>query len=194
LEIEDLAFTGFFHTWSNKQVGDDFVSKKLDRVMANFEWLNVFVNTSVDFLEVGISDHSPALVSVEEYNSYGPKPFKFFNFWADNKHFLDWIKEGRGTEVVGYSMFQLYTNLKTIKLILKPKNQEVFGGLLQKALSAQQALASAQASFHASQGSKISPADATWELLLDFKLHFPNFTLEDKGHFKRGGVLRTYTR
>jgi hypothetical protein len=41
---------------------------------------------------------------------------------------------------------------------------------------------------------ELSLADATWELLSDFKLRFPTFTLEDKGHFKRGGVLRTYTR
>jgi hypothetical protein len=82
-----------YHTWSNKQSGDDFVSKKLDRVMANLEWLTVFVNTSVKFLEGGVSDHSPALVAVEEYISYGPKPFKIFNFWADHPQFLDWIKE-----------------------------------------------------------------------------------------------------
>lgn len=30
VEVEDLAFTGCFHTWTNKQAGDDFVSKKLD--------------------------------------------------------------------------------------------------------------------------------------------------------------------
>jgi len=41
---------------------------------------------------------------------------------------------------------------------------------------------------------ELSPADATWELLSDFKLRFPTFTLGDKGHFKRGGMLRTYTR
>lgn len=41
---------------------------------------------------------------------------------------------------------------------------------------------------------ELSPVDATWELLSDFKLRFPTFTLEDKVHFKRGGVLRTYTR
>jgi hypothetical protein len=93
LEVDDLAFTGLYHTWSNKQSGDDFVSKKLDRVMANLEWLTVFVNTSVKFLEGGVSDHSPALVAVEEYISYGPKPFKIFNFWADHPQFLDWIKE-----------------------------------------------------------------------------------------------------
>jgi hypothetical protein len=41
---------------------------------------------------------------------------------------------------------------------------------------------------------ELSPADAMWESLSDFKLRFPNFTLEDKGHFKGGGVLRTYVR
>jgi hypothetical protein len=40
---------------------------------------------------------------------------------------------------------------------------------------------------------ELSPADATWEPLLDLQLHFPNFALEDKGHSK-GGVLWTYVR
>jgi hypothetical protein len=41
---------------------------------------------------------------------------------------------------------------------------------------------------------ELSQADATWESLSDFKLRFPNFNLEDKSHFKGGGVLRTYVR
>jgi len=40
----------------------------------------------------------------------------------------------------------------------------------------------------------LSPADATWESLSDFKLRFPLFPLEDKGHSKGEGVLRTYVR
>jgi hypothetical protein len=39
-----------------------------------------------------------------------------------------------------------------------------------------------------------SPADATWESLSDLQLPFPDFALVDKGHFKCGGVLRTYVR
>jgi hypothetical protein len=38
----------------------------------------------VEFLERGVSDHSPILVFVQQFISYGPKPFKFFNFWADH--------------------------------------------------------------------------------------------------------------
>jgi hypothetical protein len=59
---------------------DDFVSKKLDKVMSNMEWLQRFGSTSVEFLEAGVSDHSPALVSIKKAMSFGPKPFKFYNF------------------------------------------------------------------------------------------------------------------
>jgi hypothetical protein len=59
--------------------------------MSNLDWLSSFVNTSVDFLEGGVSDHSPTLILVE-YVNFGPKPFKFFNFWADYPQLLDWIK------------------------------------------------------------------------------------------------------
>jgi len=69
LEVEDLAYSGCFHTWNNKQDGDHFVSKKLDRVLSNFCWLQKFPHTVVEFLEGGISDHSPALISVEQYVS-----------------------------------------------------------------------------------------------------------------------------
>jgi hypothetical protein len=153
LEIEDLASTGFFHTWSNKQAGENFISKKLDRVMANFGWIKAFVNTSVDFFEGGLSDHSPALVSIEDYISYGPKPFKFFNFWADHGQFLDWIQEGWNSEVDGYSMFELYSKLKGVKQILKAKNKEFFNGLGQRVVLARKALAMAQEVFIASHGS-----------------------------------------
>jgi hypothetical protein len=65
IEVEDLAFTGCFHTWTNKQEGMAFVSKKLDRVLSNMEWLRSFPNTTVEFLERWVSDHSPALVTIQ---------------------------------------------------------------------------------------------------------------------------------
>jgi hypothetical protein len=132
IEFDDLAYCGCLHTWSNKQSGPAFISKKIDRVLANIEWIQKFGNTSVDFLEAGISDHSPALIEVEKYVSFGPKPFKFFNFWADHKLFLQWVEDGWKHSVEGYSMFKLYSKLKAVKKILKVKNLEIFGGLRQK--------------------------------------------------------------
>jgi hypothetical protein len=49
-------------------------------VLSNGAWLHSFGSTSVEFLERGISDHSLAFISVARFVSYGPKPFKSFNF------------------------------------------------------------------------------------------------------------------
>jgi len=33
--VMDLPFNGCFFTWNNKRVEEDFVARKLDRVMSN---------------------------------------------------------------------------------------------------------------------------------------------------------------
>jgi len=134
IEVDDLPFTGCFYTWTNNQDGDCFVAKKLDRVMANLSWMQRFVNTTVDFLAARISDHSSAVISIEQFISFGPKPFKFLNFWAEHKLFLDWITEGWRCTTEGYSMFKLYTKLKMVKRILKEKSKVVFRGLGQRVI------------------------------------------------------------
>jgi hypothetical protein len=55
--------------------------------MSNLDWLSSFVNTSVDFLVGGVSDHFPALISVEEYVSFGAKPYKFLIFGQTTRSF-----------------------------------------------------------------------------------------------------------
>jgi hypothetical protein len=152
IEVDDLPFSGCFHTWSNKQAGNCFVAKKLDRVLVNFEWLQKFGNTSVDFLEGGVSGHSLAMIAIGKFISCGPKPFKFFNFWTEHKSFLDWVREGWNCKAEGYAMFKLYAKLKSVKKILKVKNLEFFGGLGQRVIQAKEELVRSQSSFMASRG------------------------------------------
>lgn len=154
LEKDDLAYTGCFHTCTNNQAGPNFVYRKLDRVMSNVVWFEHFGNTSVEFLERGLSDHSQALVTVAKFISYGPKPFKFFNFWTEHAHFLDWTGEGWRVEVDGYAMYKLYSKLKYVKSVLKHKNLQVSGGLGHKVVQARHNLAIAQAEFLSSGGSE----------------------------------------
>jgi hypothetical protein len=49
-------------------------------------------------------------------------------------------------------MYKLYSKIKVVKKILKAKNLEVFGGLGQKVMKAQQDLASVQVAFLVSHG------------------------------------------
>lgn len=77
MELVDLAFSGCFFTWTNNREGDAIVARKLDRVMSNEYCLDRYGQTSVDFLEAGVSDDLSALISVGRVQSFDPKPFKF---------------------------------------------------------------------------------------------------------------------
>lgn len=122
-------------------------------MLANGDWLASFSNTAVEFLERWVSDHSSAVVIVAKQISYGPKPFKYFNFWFDHKNFLQWVEDGWRTKVDGFSMFRFYSKLKSTKIVLKVKNRKCFGGLGLKVKQARANLEYAQADFIASWGS-----------------------------------------
>ncbi|KAK2641984.1 hypothetical protein Ddye_023747 [Dipteronia dyeriana] len=61
-ELDDLRFSGFFHTWCNKR-SNGCISKKLDRVLVNKEWMAKFEHSEAFFLPPSISDHNPSLVN-----------------------------------------------------------------------------------------------------------------------------------
>jgi hypothetical protein len=91
LEVIDLKFSGCFFTWNNKSEGSGFIAQKLDRVLVNEEWISKFGGTKVDFPSAGVSDHSPAIITVDTLVSFGPKPFKFCNFWLTHKDYFEWL-------------------------------------------------------------------------------------------------------
>jgi hypothetical protein len=144
LEVLDMNFSGCFYTWTNKSEEPRFVARKLDRVLANEFWLSYFGKTIVEFQLGGVSDHSPAVISVGSLQNFGPKPFKFFNYWLEHKEFLNWVKEGWNIQVDGVPMYQLYAKLKSVKAVLKVQNLYCFGNLKQRVMEARANLDLAQ--------------------------------------------------
>ncbi|XP_059441719.1 uncharacterized protein LOC132174022 [Corylus avellana] len=153
LEVLDLNFSGCFYTWTNKSEEPWFVARKLDRVLANVNWMSSFGSTVVEFLSGGISDHSPAIISAGSLQSFGHKPFKFYNFWLEHEGFLDWVKEGWSIQPEGFPMYQLYVKRRSVKAILKEKNMVCFGNLKQRVIQARENLTLAQNGVLASFGS-----------------------------------------
>lgn len=68
------------------------VFSKIDRALCNTQWDITYPNAETAFLPEGCYDHSPILVQF--YNQvHSKKPFKFFNFCANNEMFLDVVLE-----------------------------------------------------------------------------------------------------
>ncbi|KAF3643579.1 hypothetical protein FXO38_20560 [Capsicum annuum] len=63
--IKDLRSTGEYYTWTNKQGPNNRVLSKLDQVLVNSEWHVELPTSQVHFIHDGLSDHCPAIISLE---------------------------------------------------------------------------------------------------------------------------------
>jgi hypothetical protein len=140
IEVMDLNFSGCFYSWNNKSAGPGFVANKLDRVLVNEEWIYRFGRTCVDFPSNGISGHSPAIIYVGTMVSFGPKPFKFFTYWLENKEYMDWLTTSWNQEYRGVPMYKLCMKLKAFKAISKGKNSSCYGDITSKVIQARECL------------------------------------------------------
>ncbi|XP_028074449.1 uncharacterized protein LOC114276810 [Camellia sinensis] len=125
-ELDDLCYKGCHFTWSNKRGGGNFITSKIDRVLANERWLSANPNSYALFLPPGVSDHSPVVVHLGGEEGKFKKPFKFFDFWANHSSFLlsvhgVWVKFIKGSP-----MFRVCQKLKTLKPILRDLNKKEY--------------------------------------------------------------------
>lgn len=80
------------------------------------------------------------MITFGDKPNFGPKPFNFFRFWADNGNVLDWVREAWNGVYHGSTMFILCNKLKAVKATLKEINGNQFNCLSQRVLKARMEL------------------------------------------------------
>jgi hypothetical protein len=71
-------------------------------------------------------------VNIQEYSNFdwGPKPFRFNNYWLKNKGFGDVVLEGWSSTLIGgWKGVIVKEKLKALKGVLKRWNRVEYGGL-----------------------------------------------------------------
>lgn len=81
----DLGFLGSAFTWCNGQSGCSRRWARLDRFMANVEWLEFFDSYSVKHLQRISSNHAPLSLKTRLRSHAKKKIFRFENVWFDHK-------------------------------------------------------------------------------------------------------------
>ncbi|KAK9723951.1 hypothetical protein RND81_05G036600 [Saponaria officinalis] len=99
--LDDIQSSGCAFTWSNKQEGAARVWCKLDRALANYQWLSKFPSSSAHFLPAGVSDHSPW--------------FSFLNCWLADPSFQGVVQKAWDVPIYGSIMFCFFGKLKNVR-------------------------------------------------------------------------------
>ncbi|XP_022042279.1 uncharacterized protein LOC110944943 [Helianthus annuus] len=115
IEMVDVKSSGLHYTWTNKQKKGKAIFRKIDRVMGNSSFIDVFPDAAACFLPYRISDHTPYTLVLPNIKRDKAKPFKFVNLLAEKKEFLGEVKRIWETEVNGHAMFQVVKKLKCLK-------------------------------------------------------------------------------
>uniref|UniRef100_A0A803P436 Reverse transcriptase domain-containing protein n=1 Tax=Cannabis sativa TaxID=3483 RepID=A0A803P436_CANSA len=92
-QLEDIKASGNFFTSSNKQHGDERIFYKIDRVLANKTWIDKYDRAEVVFLNEGLFDHTPVILSLHPEVVSGKKPFKYFKMWKSHPKYENGLKE-----------------------------------------------------------------------------------------------------
>ncbi|XP_074305163.1 uncharacterized protein LOC141640176 [Silene latifolia] len=136
--LDDLNSSGCDMTWTNNQDIATLVWSKLDRALINTQWMAQFPATAVHFLSSGISDHSPALVTVFEDKYVGHR-FSFLNYWVDHPNYHDQVLEAWQTPVQGSQIFTLFRKLN-VKTKLQALHKQSFSQIQKRVKDSKEAL------------------------------------------------------
>lgn len=79
--IIDLGSSGNSFRWSNHRQGLSLIKERLDKGIANCNWIHYFPSYSVVHLPAHNSDHCPLLLNTSLPVPSLPRPFRFEEFW-----------------------------------------------------------------------------------------------------------------
>jgi hypothetical protein len=128
----DLGFSGNSCTWSNHRQGSSLIKERLDRGIANCNWVHYFPSYSVVHLPAHSSDHCPLLLTTSHRAPSLPRPFRFEEFWTKDPTCGVVIEEAWSPFIVGYPSYCLTKKLKLTKEAIKFWNQHYFGNIKSK--------------------------------------------------------------
>ncbi|KAJ4813335.1 DNAse I-like superfamily protein [Rhynchospora pubera] len=100
----DLGFKGPAFTWTNKRYTSEPIYERLDRVLVNDDWSDMYAKAEVLHLPRIYSDHAGILLKLEGYRDRRRKEFKVEHCWLQEEGFTanckDWWEESMGRGIV----------------------------------------------------------------------------------------------
>ncbi|KAL2938444.1 L-seryl-tRNA(Sec) selenium transferase [Bienertia sinuspersici] len=125
-QLQDLKRVRAHFTWTNEQASEARVYSKIDRVLVKEDWTLVFPTAYAHFQPEQWLDHCPTAIHLEDGNSGGAKPFRYFDMWSSHPSVKDIVRTAWSHGVSGMRIFQVSRKLKEVKARLKTLNRQEY--------------------------------------------------------------------
>ncbi|KAK2423798.1 hypothetical protein QL285_034226 [Trifolium repens] len=126
LELVDLPLLGRRFTWYH---ASGKTMSRIDRMLISDEWVLKWGLVTLWVLPRDVSDHCPLVLNYSQ-DDWGPKPFRFNNYWLEHKKFKEVVEAcWENTKVEGWMGFVLKEKLKTLKFTIREWHKKEYGGM-----------------------------------------------------------------
>ncbi|MCI08477.1 transposon TX1 putative protein, partial [Trifolium medium] len=131
MDLIDLPVLGRKFTWVHP---NGISMSRIDRVLVSNDWLSFVVNPALWVLPCTVSDHCPLVVRSNVVD-WGPRPFRFNNYWLENKDFTKVVENyWMNNNLTGWMAYVLKEKLKGLKATIKTWHRYTYGVLDDKIL------------------------------------------------------------
>ena len=91
-QLVDVAPSCAGPTWRNGRIGDEGISKRLDRFLLSYNLVSLLSRYRVWAHRSGVSDHFPVLFEWLDHSVSCAFPFKFNHYWLANEDCIEMIR------------------------------------------------------------------------------------------------------
>lgn len=109
----DISMSESSWSWNNSSSSHRIVGR-LDRILMNQEWVNLYPNVFAEYLLALSSNHSSLLLSLQKTPPLGLRPFRFLNRWCSEEGFLDTVCQGWIITVAGNPLLKFVIEVKKL--------------------------------------------------------------------------------
>ncbi|XP_075655009.1 uncharacterized protein LOC142625198 [Castanea sativa] len=126
--LKDLGYVGKKFTWKGHR-HDGLVLERLDRVVANNQWLSLNPGTKVQHLHSNSSDHQAIIVKPKGIIPRPNHPLKFEQIWLRDRRHSDTVTSAWGLPLMGATMPEAAGKIQTCGVKLTKWSKNSFGSI-----------------------------------------------------------------
>ncbi|XP_070040163.1 uncharacterized protein LOC142177349 [Nicotiana tabacum] len=122
-------YLGNVITWCNNMGAPNTIWKRLDMMVYNSQWYELYGRTTVTHPANTYSDHVPLLIQFSFIKKVNVRYFNFLNFWPDHEDFSNVVKSIWEEDIQGNPLWSLYQKLKRTASKLSSWSREAYGDI-----------------------------------------------------------------